>query len=492
LKSIEEHEDTPSIPFIQVGNIKPQGDLSDERVRTFPKAPEASSKAGFACPGDILVTVAGTLGKVHLVSENYDDGLYYDTSVRRVRVDEDIVDPEVVYEFLKSEVARTQIERYASGSVIPMISSADLGNIRVFLPPSRVKGLQEAGVVDEDVIEPQKSFREVIADMLLAEVVNPLRSMEGEATSNWRTQAVESLQQITKQIQRDHEPLDELVIREYPLPIALAYRRMIRAVHNPYEQVGRLVELYEALAQFFYYVLLSDYLRNPVFQEVFYPKDKGVRTAYKNFSMASRLKFIDGFLKAVKEHATADSDLQLFIPELLDVDLYTPLDDFRELRNEDAHSAAGTPSAQRAILQENRPSIEALLDQVRFLRGYPLCRVQSSYGKRGKVILRIEYFQGALYETDIREQEAPLTESGQPKQILADAEHVVLLNSQFDWLDLHPFYQIINSEEYQYEAHMCFHKQTKKNQLLGESIQFRKEFPLPGIKDLQRLTGQVS
>ena len=138
------------------------------------------------------------------------------------------------------------------------------------------------------------------------------------------------------------------------------------------------------------------------------------------------------------------------------------------------------------------PLIENLLDEIRFLQGYPLCRVQGSYAHRGEVILTIEYFQGALYETDIREQKAPLTEDQQPKQITADREHVVLLNSQFDWLDLHPFYQVITSREYRYEAHLCFHKQIDTNedgqyQILGESIQFRREFPLPGIQDLQRL-----
>jgi hypothetical protein len=60
------------------------------------------------------------------------------------------------------------------------------------------------------------------------------------------------------------------------------------------------------------------------------------------------------------------------------------------------------------------------------------------YAQRGKVVLTTEYFQGALYETDIREQEAPLTEDGQ-------------------------------------------------RQILGESIQFRREVSLPGIQDLQRL-----
>jgi len=58
--------------------------------------------------------------------------------------------------------------------------------------------------------------------------------------------------------------------------------------------------------------------------------------------------------------------------------------------------------------------------------------------QRGKIVLTTEYFQRALYETDIQEQEAPLTEDGQRR-------------------------------------------------ILGESIQFRREVSLPGIQDLQRL-----
>jgi hypothetical protein len=489
LKSSTEHKEETPIPFIQVGSITPEGTLSVEWAKSFPKIPEDTSRAGFACPGDILITVAGTLGKVCLVPDTYTDGLYYDTSVRRIRVDQDIVSTEAVYEFLNSEIARVQVERYASGSVIPIISSADLGNIRIFLPNSEVKELGQPTTTVE--VEKHPPFSKVIAGMLVSQVVSPLISAETE-DPNWRAQAVENLRSIMLQLQKDHEPLDTLVTREYPLPIALAYRRMIRAEHNPYEQVGRLVELYEALTQFFYYVLLSDYLRNPALQRVYRPADRGVRRAYKSFSMEKRLKFVGGLLKEIKKQGTKDSDLQPFIPELLGVDVYGPLNTLRCFRNEDAHSTAGTSAAQEALLKENRPLMEDLLNKLRFLRGYPLCRVQGFYARRGKVILTIEHFQGALYETDIREQEAPLTEGEKPKQITADRDHVVLLNSQFDWLDLHPFYQVITSEEYRHEAHLCFHKQISKGddkqpQILGESIQFRREFWLPGIQDLQRL-----
>jgi hypothetical protein len=492
LKSSTERKEGTRIPFIQVGNITPEGTLSVEWAKSFPKIPEDTSRAGFACPGDILITVAGTLGKVCLVPDVYTDGLYYDTSVRRIRVDQDIVKPEAVYEFLNSEIARAQAERYASGSVIPTISSADLGNIRIFIPNSEVKELSETDETIKTATQLPQPFHLVVAEMINDFVLIDLLAMGDEEEPGWRAATVEGLREVMYQVQKDHEPLDELVTREYPLPIALAYRRMIRAQHNPYEQIGRLVELYEALTQFFYYVLLSDYLRNPALQRVYRTSDKGVRRAYKSFSMDKRLKFVNGLLKAIKKQGAKDSELHPFIPELLGVDVYGPLDELRRLRNVDAHSAAGTPAAQRALLEENIPLIENLLNKIRFLQGYPLCRVQGSYAQRGKVILTIEYFQGALYETDIREQEAPLTEDEQPKQITADREHVVLLNSQFDWLDLHPFYQVITSKEYRYEAHLCFHKQIDTNedgqdQILGESIQFRREFGLPGIQDLQRL-----
>ncbi|HUV89036.1 MAG TPA: restriction endonuclease subunit S [Anaerolineae bacterium] len=492
MESVKESKGKPSIPFIQVGNITLEGQLSVEWAKSFHKAPEESSKAGFACPGDILITVAGTLGKVCLIPDSYADGLYYDTSVRRVRVNQDIVNPEVVYAFLNSEVARAQAERYASGSVIPTISSADLGNIRVFLPSWEMKELGEPDIGVEIAKYPPKPFPLVIYEMLSDRVISLLLSMEDEEYPDWRAETVEGLREVMYQVQKDHEPLDELVMREYPLPIALAYRRMIRAEHNPYEQVERLVELYEALTQFFYYVLLSDYLRNPALQRAFKPSDKGMRRAYESFSMDKRLKFIDGLLKAVKKQGVKDRDMHLFVPELLNVDICSSLDRLRRLRNVDAHSAAGTPAAQKALLKENQPLIEDLLNKVRFLRGYPLCRVQGSYAERGRIILIIEYFQGALYETDIREQEAPRAENEQPKQITADRDHVVLLNSQFDWLDLHPFYQVITSEEYRHEAHLCFHKQIASDeagqrQIFGESIQFRREFSLSGIEELQRL-----
>lgn len=498
MRSLADRSQEAIVPYVQVGNIKPEGNLDLEWARAFPKSLRESSKAGWAGPGDILITVAGTLGKVCLIQDSYADGVYYDTSIRRIRVNQEVASLRVVYDFLKSEVAQLQIDRYASGSVIPTISSADLGSIRVFLPTQAVE--TEVGEPDSQLdrmVEAPKLFSQVIAEVLRERVVSPLLVLDVEQSPDWRAETVERLQEIMHQIQKDNEPLHELVTRHYPLPIALAYRRMMRAYHNPYEQVNRLVELYESLTHFFYYVLLSDYLRNPLLQKHFHPREKATRRAYEGFSMDRRLKFMKGLLDTVKgKQRSKDADLLLSVPELLNVDLYSPLNQLRQLRNASAHSAAGTPAAQKALFDENWPLVENLLGQARFLREYPLCRVRGFHTKRSRIILTIEYFQGALYETDIREQEAPSDEDGNPKLITSDRDHVILLNPQFDWLDLHPFYQVITSKEYRYESHLCFHKQVARDEhgqqcLLGESIQFRREFQLPGFEDLQRLAGSA-
>ncbi|HNT78595.1 MAG TPA: restriction endonuclease subunit S, partial [Anaerolineae bacterium] len=434
--STTETIESSGLPFVQVSNITSSGELSLEFAKTFPPSLKSNSQSGWAEPGDILITTAGTLGKVCLVSEKYSDGLFYDTSIRRIRVNQEVVLPRVVYDFMKSEAAQLQISRYSSGSVIPIVSTPDLGNIRVFLPPTA-----STTTYQQPLIIPQtEQFTNSIAKTLQEKVVNPLLAIDTNRNPNWRNETVESLREIMRQIQVDHEPLDELVTRSYPLPIAIAFRRLTRAYHNPYEQVNRLTELYEALTQFFYYVLVSDFLRNPGLHRNLQTETsiKQYAKAYKSFSMDNRLKFIRELLNKARQN-----QYTVFVPELLQLDIYTPLNELRNQRNMSAHSAAGTAAAQKALFEKDWPYILGLLEKLRFLKNYPLCRVDSYYNKGTRTLFRIEYFQGALYETDYREQEAPITDEGQVKLIGADATHVILLNPEFGWLDLHPFYQVM-------------------------------------------------
>lgn len=496
LKDTLSNSERKKIPFVQVSNITADGSLSIDFAKLYSTSDDSKLRAGWAGPNDILITTSGTLGKACIVSEKHPDGVFFDTSIRRLRVKHESVDNQLIYEFLHTEIAQLQIEQYASGSVIPLISTSNLGNIRVFVPTFSNEGDTLQKAQREKIAK--DSFAKTIARTLQEKIVIPLQNIDPSIDMDWRKDVIDNLREIMGQIQKDHEPLEN-IIRYYPLPIAIAYRRMMRAYHNPYEQVGRLIELYETLTYFFYYVLLSDAISNKGFFKNLKESEKQIinlAKQYKNISMANRLEFINILIEKAK---VKNDQIQLFMPELLDIDVYSLLNSLRYIRNTHAHSTAGASDAQKAIFNEHWPSIKKLLIDLRFLQNYPLCRIESFYTKNNQTVFRAEFFQGAMYETDVREQKAPTTENGQVKLIKADHRHIILLNPQFDWLDLHPFYQVINLPEFMYESHFCFYKaiklktnkingvEIKTESMQGESIQIRKEFELPGIDDLKKL-----
>ena len=72
-------------PYVQVRHLRADGTLDDRPYWLRPELvePHASKRA---MPSDILVSVAGTIGKVGFVAPAYRDGVLFDTSIRRVRI----------------------------------------------------------------------------------------------------------------------------------------------------------------------------------------------------------------------------------------------------------------------------------------------------------------------------------------------------------------------------------------------------------------------
>lgn len=123
------------VPFIQVRNITTDGliVLSDTKKINPVIASESRS---IAIAGDILITVAGTVGKVCLIKKSDAfSQVCIDTSIRKVRViDKDKVLPEYLELFLRSKTAQLQIDRLASGSIIQVLSTPNLKDIEIHLP----------------------------------------------------------------------------------------------------------------------------------------------------------------------------------------------------------------------------------------------------------------------------------------------------------------------------------------------------------------------
>ena len=120
------------VPFVQVRNITQDGELDLRDARTL-KLSSAVNSRSYSAPGDVLISIAGTIGKVAIVPLGMH--VCVDTSLRRLRIlDQDRVLPEYLAHYLRSDISKLQMERWFSGSVIRVLSTPNLEQIVVYLP----------------------------------------------------------------------------------------------------------------------------------------------------------------------------------------------------------------------------------------------------------------------------------------------------------------------------------------------------------------------
>ncbi|MGI0016800.1 MAG: restriction endonuclease subunit S, partial [Nitrososphaera sp.] len=216
-ESKERFETDPGngVPYLQVRHILDNGEIA-ENFLWLKRRNVFDSDTGWAKPGDILITVAGTIGKVAIVPSKFDGGVFYDTSIRRVRVDPQYAEPEAVFSFLRSDLGRLQFRRLTSGTVIPQLTSPALATLRVFLPPSG--GTSSNFSISE--IENVTTQANIIAAALQSQVIDYLKGVT-EKDINWQIRVRQTLRGFLK----DFLPtsLEEAILTEFPAPIAIPY-----------------------------------------------------------------------------------------------------------------------------------------------------------------------------------------------------------------------------------------------------------------------------
>ena len=239
----------------------------------------------------------------------------------------------------------------------------------------------------------------------------------------------EKLKNLTRELV--DPPLAERVLTNYPMPIALAYRRFQDARFNLFEQVLRLKDLFESMGFFIYNLMLADRLRrlDPAKYQV---QDAGARRAYNGFSMAARLDFVSALLHTA---ATTNSQHELFIPDLVGTSVVETAQRLQdELRNRISHTATTTESQQDRLLKEFQPLAEDLLEDLSFLSNYRLVRIPSFHFKRGRLFRRVEVYKGVTPSVE----EEILQDQGATQ---AEFDHVVMLSPEDKVLDLYPLYR---------------------------------------------------
>ena len=114
--------------------------------------------------------------------------------------------PEYLYIHLRSEIIQLQIERLRSGSVIPVLSNAELGKITVYIPPIE-KQLQL--ITSLQVTTRQQSQK----------VLSRFYGIEQEMDVN-----VEFKSTI-KSTAPPLQPIEEIIKTEFPFPLVVLWIR---------------------------------------------------------------------------------------------------------------------------------------------------------------------------------------------------------------------------------------------------------------------------
>jgi hypothetical protein len=465
------------VPFVQVRHLRAHSIDQPYWIRPE-KANLVAAKR--ALPGDILVSSSGTVGKVVLVGPDYPEGVLFDTSIRRVRITENGVPPESVAEFLQSELGQQQFRRLTSGTVIPHLSSANLAQMRVFLPLAAVDqptGELPATTVTAPVLTQAQALAQAIED----QVLTVLRKADDTADETWRQRVASSLQQLAAEL--TPKPLAEIVRQEFPAPLAIAFRRFDMARHNPYEQLDRMINLVEACTYFAFHVLLANYSRAYWRDGIELPKE-AMEALRSRATFDDRIRFIRAVTEAVQQHK-----LEVFMPELVEAEVDVYADRFRTgLRNPVAHSAPGSEAYVCDLIQRHRGDLEAMLERLRFLRQYSMCRIRSYYFHQGCWHYQVELYRGEEYDVNIQElQLRDMAEEG-GRLIPAERDHLMLLSPEYEALDLWPYYQLHFSDLTCRESHLCFVKHfTAADEVLhGESVRSGIELRIPGFADYFR------
>jgi hypothetical protein len=478
------------IHFLTPKSILPGGGIDFENLgsihlsEVLKKTGERQLEDLLIEPNDILMSKILTRKNANLafVSDDLPGKVTFADSIIRIRVDKSLADPNDVFKFLSSDRGWTMLQQFASSLAgMPRISASGLAKIPVFLQNGKAEANFGKLSNVADII--QQIENRILPR--LREIESSKEQAKYYAKSDFNDSDLHKVGQDLKKLASNIvvPSLAEKVLGKYPTPIALAYQRFQNSKFNVYEQVRRLVDLYESATYFVYNLVFSDLLRRLDPQQ-FYIAEKRYRTeAYQNDSLGYRI----GLIKEVIKIAGSNQGSDLFIPELVNTSFIEHADKLKELRNELAHTATAPEGRQRKYLEDKEPVVEKLLSDLDFLADCRLVRIPFFRHEGGELVYRMEVYQGVAPFPD---KQAIESDSQSKDLQSADHSHLVLLNKE-KVLDLHPLYQLIHNEQTQYESHICFLKMYKSGELRGESTQNCDKILLNGCDDFKKMTSRL-
>ena len=421
------------IPYIQVANVGNDGNLY-LRDASFvnPEKIKSGTKAGtrrcHCIRGDLIITVAGTVGKVTLIDDKQPSyGVYINTSSRRLRIkDTNTVLPEYLFFHLRSEIIQLQIAQLKSGSVIPVLSSAELGKITVYIPPLEKQRQLISSLQDSTHKQSQK---------ILARFYGIEQDTDVKYESKPATKSPTPLQ----------PPIEEIIKAEFPFPLARVFRMFQQSEKRSFtDQLAELIAVSEAVVYYLSAICTVDQVTRLKIAD----KDliANIGSSVSDRSMKRRLEIISSIQRLAK-----NSSISPFMPEIAHAEIGICKRIQSQIRNEKSHTFPKSEYECQTLVTMLRPELGRLLTSLQFLKDYKLVRVKPDRVRNKRHIYKFEYLTGdndvfQIVEDDI---ESPLS---------VETDHVLLMNSKVEFLDLHPFYLFRGWETTGRNEHLCFFK----------------------------------
>ena len=119
------------VPFLQVGDINATG-ISDENLIFIENEISEKYPKTILESGDLIFSVRGTIGKVAIVTREFENS-NINPNLIRLSLD-DRVNPQYVEIVLNSKIGQEQINRLISGGVQPTITKPDILSLEIPLP----------------------------------------------------------------------------------------------------------------------------------------------------------------------------------------------------------------------------------------------------------------------------------------------------------------------------------------------------------------------
>ncbi|MGW7424341.1 restriction endonuclease subunit S [Streptomyces sp. NPDC054813] len=131
--------------------------------------------------GDVVVIRTGTVGRCALVTREQDGWLYHANLVRLRLRELDLSLAAYLAGYLSAGLAQSWIHTRSASAVIPSLSTRELGELPVFLPPSpeqkaigdTLAALDEKVRVHTDIARATGEYRALLADLLMTGALSP-------------------------------------------------------------------------------------------------------------------------------------------------------------------------------------------------------------------------------------------------------------------------------------------------------------------------------